>query len=279
MTGIFTGNTGAIRQGWKVKWSPTTGGQSEIRSLGFNYPQMLALAGQQAALGIECELSFQHNTAELVLRTSNPTYQGFGNVFNSVTDKWEVAVDDEKPSLFENSSYLSLFNAVNAAYGVNVDQQFAQCIKQASDNGNGTWGGVFANLKATTLKNIAGTDYLTNPGDSTSTIKLSSLYALSLQPPLFANTLTGMQGLFFFATEYLRGRTNYAHSKYTLKHTTLAPDTYGANVADFHVEKIYSISQLLSECRNPNLWILPLPGYLTYKILNYPVPVNMPASY
>ena len=64
-----------------------------------------------------------------------------------------------------------------------------------------------------------------------------------------------------------------------LSEYALAPGNYSASVAEFNIEKIYSISQLLSEVQNSSLWILPLPAYLAYKILNYPVPVNMPPNY
>lgn len=83
----------------------------------------------------------------------------------------------------------------------------------------------------------------------------------------------------YFVLDYFRGATNYAHSKYVVRHTTNAPNNYSANVADFNVEKIYTIAQLLTEAQNGALWILPLPAYLAYKILNYPVPVNMPDNY
>jgi len=58
-----------------------------------------------------------------------------------------------------------------------------------------------------------------------------------------------------------------------------APSDYSANVADFNCERIYSIAQLLTECQNGNLWYLPLPGYLVFKILSFPIPGTMPAGY
>jgi hypothetical protein len=70
----------------------------------------------------------------------------------------------------------------------------------------------------------------------------------------------------------LMGVTEFMRGKYRLRHTTNAPARWGANVADFNVEKIYSIAQLIAETQNLNLWVLPLPGYLAYKILNYAVP-------
>jgi hypothetical protein len=51
-----------------------------------------------------------------------------------------------------------------------------------------------------------------------------------------------------------------------------APARWNANVADFNVERVYTIAQLMSECQNPSLWVLPLSGYLAYKILTLPIP-------
>jgi hypothetical protein len=277
--GIYNGTTAPIRQGWKVKWSPTSGGESEIRSLGFDVNQALTIAGQQAALGITCELNYQNNVAELILRTSNPTYQGFGSVFNSISDKWEIGVDDEKPELFENPSYLSMFDSVNAYFNINVDQQFAQVIKQNAQSGGTTWLSFIQALKQTNLTTNLGQTYLTNPSDSTSTVSLYYIFTNYLGAPAYAPSMTGPQGLQFFAQEYFRGRTNFVHSKYTVSHTTICPDTYNSNVTDFNVEKIYSMSQFLSETTNHTLWILPMPSYMVYKVLNFPVPINMPPSY
>lgn len=279
MVGIFNGTTSPIQQGWRVKWAPSVGGQSEIRNAGFDVEQMLAIAGEQAAAGIEVELAYEHNTAELTLRSSNPTYQGFGNVFNSVSDKWEISVDDEKPPLFENPSYLSLFTTANAIDGINIDQQFAQLIKQSAESGSGgTWSAFVESMQNTNLTNNDGSEYLEN-GVPGATVPLYTIFLNKLDPPSNLQTISGQLGLQFFAQEYFRGRTQYLHSKYTLRHTTLAPDTYSSNVADFNVEQIYSIAELLTEVQDAALWILPLPDYLAYKILNYPIPVNMPPLY
>lgn len=279
--GQYNGYLGPIQQSWKVKYSPTTGGESSITSFGFDAAQMANIAAIQAAAGISCDLSFEHNMAKLVLTTTNPTYQGFGSVFNAIIDKWEVSVDEERPDLFENQYFLSLFDQANLDYGTNVDQQFAQLIKNTIEKGqdtNSQWGDFVDNLNQVDM--YAPNGNIIAPGNEV--LYNSALLEAfdNLPDPTFpVKPATGSGALQFFFNEYARGRTNYLHSKYTLKHTTCCPDTYSSDVAEFNIEEIYSISQLLSEVQNATLWILPLPNYLAYKILSYPIPINMPPNY
>ena len=100
----IVGDSSPQQQSWNVKWSPTSGGDSFIKLMGADVNQMLTLAGINASAGVSCDLSFGKNIAELTLSSSDPTLQGFGSVFSTVTDKWEVGVDQEKPDLFENQS-------------------------------------------------------------------------------------------------------------------------------------------------------------------------------
>ena len=279
----IVGDSSPQQQSWNVKWSPTSGGDSFIKLMGADVNQMLTLAGINASAGVSCDLSFGKNIAELTLSSSDPTLQGFGSVFSTVTDKWEVGVDQEKPDLFENQSFLSLFDTVNSTYGTNVDQQFFQLIKSTVESGgaaNSGWGNFCDNLDTTELYSMTGAVI---PPVDTSTYNTAMDEASEfLNSPIwgsFSGGNPGRSALKFFFEEYARGRTNFAHGKYVLRHTTLAPGNYSASVAEFNIEKIYSISQLLSEVQNSSLWIFPLPAYLAYKILNYPVPVNMPPNY
>ena len=275
---IINGYTGPMRQKWGVKWSPTTGGDFSEQYIGTNIGQMLSLAGINANAGLNCDLSFSKNVAELTISSTDPAQYGVATVFSSITDKWEVGVDQEKPELFENSNFLSLFSVLDAAYfasfGIYVSQQFFQFVKKFSENGNPTWGTFVTAMQTTNLVKQDGTD-IPPTGSFTGSMYESML---ALAAPLWGGQSAGIT-LKFFVEEYFRGRTNFAHGKYTLKHTTIAPQTYQANVTDFNVEKIYSIAQLLSEAQSSVLWILPLPGYLAYKILAYPVPANMTPLY
>lgn len=270
------GDPSPQQQNWNVKWSPTTGGDSFIKLMGADVNQMLTLAGINAAAGVSCDLSFGKNIAELTLSSSDPTLQGFGSVFNSITDKWEVGVDQERPEIFENSSFLSMFSYVDGFYGVLISQQIAQAIKQACSSGeNVVWGAFVTFLAATDAVDNTGTSLPDGFGSVLSLLDMVS----ELTSPIFSTGLSGLQGLKFFFEEYARGRTNFARGKYVVRHSTLAPCNYSSSVAEFNIEKIYSISQFLSEAQNGGLWILPLPPYLAYKILGYPVPVNMPPNY
>lgn len=276
---IIVGNPSPLMQKWSVKWSPTTGGDFSENLVGTDINQMLNLAGANAAAGLNVDVSFSKNVAELTINSTDPTQSGFAPVFSSITDKWEVGVDQEKPDLFENSNFLSLFKTVNASYGTNVDQQFFQLFKKiSSDSGsaNSYWGDFCDALPQTDL--ISNTGTVISPFDPGTYDSAMDEAFFNLDYPLWSG-MTASAALKFFFDEYARGRTNYAHGKYVLKHTTIAPQTYQANVTDFNVEKIYSIPQLLSEAQSSTLWILPLPGYLAYKILAYPVPVNMSPNY
>ena len=280
---ILAGNTAPLFQDWKVKWSPSTGGDFTCKYLGLDINQMLSLAQLNAAGFYTCDLSYSKNIAELTISSTDPTAQGFSPVFSSIVDRWEVGVDQEKPELFENSSMLSLFAAssssvgTDATYGVPISQQVFQCIKQCSQNTNANWASFVQFLNATDAVDSFGTPLPDGLGGT-----LTLWDAISTPPmtaPIFLNTISGMQGLKFYVEEYFRGRTNFARGKYLLRHTTMAPNNYSLSVAEFNIEKIYSISQLLTECQSSSLWILPLPNYLAYKILGYPIPVNMPPLY
>jgi|GEM_PF-2887024 len=275
---IIVGNPTPHRQKWGVKWSPTSGGDWSAHYTGTSISQMLALAGSNAYLGLNCDLSFANNVAELTISSTDPAQAGYATVFSSITDKWEVGVDQEKPELFENPNFLSLFAVLDASYfaafGIYVSHQFFQFVKQFSENGNPTWGKFVTAMQTQNLVQQDGTDI--PPTGAYQGSMYESMKALAT--PLWGGVSAGLT-LKFFVEEYFRGRTNFAHGKYTLKHTTIAPQTYQGNVTDFNVEKIYSMAQLLTEVQNSALWILPLPGYLVYKLLNYPVPVNMPPLY
>ena len=183
-----------------------------------------------------------------------------GGSFLDIVDKWEVAVDQEKPEIFENQNFLNLFTSTDAAYGVPISQQVFAVIKQTASSATPTYYQLVQNLKAQNAVDATGTP-------------------LSGPVTLYAACSSFLIYIKYFSDDYFRGRTNFIKSKYTLRHTTSAPQNYNLNVADFNVEKTYSISQLLTEASNSSLWILPLPAYLAYKILYYPVPVAMPPNY
>jgi len=65
-----------------------------------------------------------------------------------------------------------------------------------------------------------------------------------------------------------RGEDHFARSGYVLRHTTNVGQDTTFNVADEHVDNIYSFAMLIAECTNATLWVSPLPTRLVTKI-NY----------
>jgi hypothetical protein len=72
----------------------------------------------------------------------------------------------------------------------------------------------------------------------------------------------------------LRGSDVYPISQYVLRHTTNVGNAYASNIADVNVDRVYTVSQLLSETQNSSLWIFPLPGELQYFIQSLVAPAN-----
>ena len=170
-------------------------------------------------------------------------------------------MDQDKPSLYDNATFLDIVRAMDATnYGVTglnyTSEQIISAMKQSLEAANDP----FSAWKAF-LGRMDGKLKDANGVDIPSTVLKTGINIFGTSPNLKN-----------FFTDLAFGRTHYLHGRYVVRHTTLAPSTYGANVADFNVEKIYSIAGLISECQNGSLWILPMPGYLAYKIANYPVP-------
>ena len=232
---------------------------------------MGSLAQQYLNYGWSGKLRYEKNVATLDLEATYtygvPGLSGSGS-FQDIVDKWEVACDQEKPELWENQNYINLFTYLDAYYGVPISHQVAHVIKQTAQSSAPTYANLCANLHATDVTNNNGDPYDTGGGAT-----------ITLYAAIFPSPLVLTNGIRYFANDYFRGATNFVHSKYVIRHTTSAPQNYSANVADFNIERNYSISQFLSEAQNPTLWILPLPNYLAYKVLNYPVPIAQPENY
>lgn len=263
---IFRGRSDPIFQKWEIEFSPRNGGTTKFWYQGIDPNQMGALAQVAVEAGYSGTLSYQNSVATMTVQASNTaTVPGFTSPARDIVDKWEIAVDQEKPDLFENSNFLGLFTGLDAAYGVPISQQVAHVIRQVAGGDGPTWPNLVTVLNGTPASDASGNPIMAGAA----TVFLGAIIgAFSL-----------FQAVKYFADDFLRGRTSFLNGKNLLRHTTSAPNTYSANVADFNVQKIYSISQLLTETQNGALWILPLPGYLAYKILTYPVPFPMPPNY
>lgn len=258
---VLKGSSAPQLQYWEVDFSPTQGGKLVYEYKGIDLGQMSALCNQAAIGGYSGKLRFEKSVATLQLETTKLKGRipgGINSPASDITDKWEISADQEKPELFENSNYLALFTAANATAGARVDNQVAAAIRNIG-SATGGW----KTLLTTPVCDDSTGDQL---GGGTMQVQ---------------DVLTGAykDGVKLFFNDYIRGRTNFLKGKPLLRHTTSAPSDYGPNQADFNVENIYTIAQLLTECQSTALWYLPLPGYLAYKILSYPVPATMPPNF
>jgi len=270
------GNRQPQLQKWGLRFSPTQGTILEKEYAGVDLAAMTALATTfSSTYTYTGQLSFEGAIAKLTVSSTNgqgalPGGYSFPGA-RDIVDKWEVGVADETPDLFKNLNYLNMMAPADAAYAGGtamanaVSSQVAHVIRNLAGTPNATHKGVIAALNATSLYKLDGSAVASGSAE----LKLGQvIYAYSLA-----------QGLKYFYDDYFSGGTSFIHSKYVLRHTTSAPGDYAANVTDFNVEKLYRISELLAECNNGGLWILPLPGYLNYKILNYEVPTVLPPNY
>lgn len=108
-------------------------------------------------------------------------------------------------------------------------------------------------------------------GDLDNNTKLSDVIT-ALQTDGIGSTDAATIGRFY--SLYQRGSTDFRQSQYVLKHSTNAPNVWGANISDFGVNQIYTPALLLSEVNNSSLWINPIPSRLYYKINNIPEPAS-----
>lgn len=222
MPAILRGTKAPLLQWFEANFDPTSGYTYNSEYRGHDYDQMAALSNSFTALGISATLRSQFGITTLTLRDATGTI---------VIDKWELGVDEERPSIFENPLFLSFVNA--AANPGRVITMMRNAL-QNGDPLNSAWDTLAADTNFTA-----------------------------------ASAGANLGKLKQYFDDYNLGVTNFIRGKYRLRHTTNAPARWNANIADFNVERAYTIAQLLNETQNQTLWILPLPGYLAYKISNY----------
>ena len=282
-TPIRVGSIAPQLQSWEVKFSPTRGAQIVRDYKGVDLPQMIALSNTYSAAGYTGSIKWGGAMAELRIESgdSSTIPGGYPSPAKDIIDKWEIGVDQEKPDLFKNVNWLNLFTAADAAYasfGAVISFQVAHVIRALAGTENATWKGFLDVVKGQPDKDG---NYTTSQGKEV--VKIDGSYFTSGTFHLSLGDVLSTYGLFqavkYFVDDYFAGGTNYIKGAYVLRHTTTAPSTYAANVTDFNVEKLYRISDLLSEVNNASLWVFPLPGYLNYKILNYPAPLVLPPNY
>lgn len=103
---------------------------------------------------------------------------------------------------------------------------------------------------------------------------LGTLKAANYKQLLAYFTTNGMAASARLLQRMNSGADSYYQSAYVLRHTTNASSRYEANVADFNVDRIYTVAQLLSEVTSDFYWRLPLPPQMEYFInnLDFPTP-------
>jgi hypothetical protein len=225
MPTTLRGTKTPLLQWFESNFDPNAGYTYRSEYQGTDYPQMVALSNSFTAAGVSAVLRNQSGIATLTITDATGVV---------VIDKWELGVDEERPSIFENALFLAVVNA--AANPSRVITMMRNAL-QNGDPVNSAWATLAAD---------------------------SNFIAASA-----GASQTKLQQYF---DDYNLGVTNFIRGKYRLRHTTNAPNRWQVNIADFNVERAYTISQLLAEAQNGALWVLPLPGYLAYKILNYAVP-------
>jgi hypothetical protein len=230
---IYRGILEPILNWQEWSWDQSVGYTLDQEYQGLDYAAMTRLANYFQYYGVSTRVRFQAGKAILSTRDATGNY---------TVDKWEMNVDQTQPSVFENDLFNSLMNQA-------VDKSTA----------------------ITKLRAALQNSDPTTATDQWNTLVADPTFQAALGPAFGVGYSTLIQLQQYF-DDYNLGVTNFVSGRYTLRHTTNAPNRWTANVADFNVEKIYTIGQLLSEVQNSNLWILPMPGYLAYKIANYAVP-------
>jgi len=215
-----------LQQWFEANFDPSTGFTFRGEYRGLDFFTMNGLSNYFTQLGMKADFRWDAGIATLAI--TDPTQ-------NVLIDRWELGVDEEKPSIWENPIFQALINTQGSA-------DAAIILAKMKNAGEG---------------NIAWADLITDAEFEAAAGGMSEPQQNQLED---------------YLDYYLSGITNFLRGKYRLRLTMNAPARWGANIADFNVEKIYTIAQLLSEVTSRSLWILPLPAYLNWKIQNYVAP-------
>ena len=266
------GWSGPLQQWWESSFDPTSGYTNRVEYKALDWTKATTLANYFTALGVSASLKNEQGVSTLTITDATGNY---------VIDKWELSVDREQPEMFNNPLFLDLMS--NADFPQSAIDIMRSVLKNNNDNSDPTQDSgwnllVAANSSPITIDPLTGLPLSSAPINQNKT----ALKFLSALGPGFFGTYspTGdftsayMVKLKQYFDSYLFGATNFTSGKYRLRHTSNIPAKWTVNVADFNVEEIYTISQLIAECTGSG-FIYPLPNYLMYKILNFvPDPVS-----
>ena len=266
------GYSGPLQQWYETNFDPTSGYTNRVEYKGLDWTLAQNLANWFTAAGISANLKNEAGVSTLTITDATGNY---------VIDKWELSVDREQPDVFENPLFLSLMNG--AATPQTAIAMLRNALKNTSDINDETIdAGWFAlvrtltpqqNIDATTGAITAGTPIVNVAAGKFLNALGSTFYGAFVSTGLY--TSANMVKLRQYFDAYNLGVTNFLRGKYKLRQTSNIPARWNVSVADFNVERIYTISQLIAECTGGG-FIYPLPNYLSYKILNF-VPDNVAA--
>lgn len=252
---VFRGLVQPVLQSQEWEYDPSSGYTFNQVYFGWDFAAMTRYANWYNAYGVGTRIKFENGKATLYTRDAT---------LGTIIDRWEMQVDQTQPSMFENELFNVLINkAANRSAAISL-LRLALGNATAANNSN-----LFYDLV---------NDKITTSGASSNlSINFTQAFGDNFLPAAFDafNNIIGPANLVQlnqYFDDYSIGVTNFISGRYTLRHTTNAPNRWQANIADFNVDRIYTISQLLSETQNSGLWVLPLPGYLAYKIATYFVP-------
>jgi hypothetical protein len=261
---VYRGLSVPVLKSQDWDWDQSSGYTMDQQYDGFDVSAMVRLANWYNSYGVTSHLHLEGGRATLITKDATGNY---------TIDKWEMAVDQSQPSIFENTLFNTLISdgTGTAAATVTDKSKVITMLRIALENSNPTnsasaWNGLTQNPLITYETDGDGNVTTSSAGNTEAAEFLAALGAD------FTGNTAKMKQLKQYFDDYNLGVTNFISGRYTLRHTTNAPNRWSANVADFNVEKVYTIAQLLSEVQNANLWVLPLPGYLAYKIANYFIP-------
>ncbi len=275
------GYSGPLQQWYDTNFDPTSGYTNRVEYKALDWSTAQNLANYFTALGVSANLRNENGCSTLTITDATGNY---------VIDKWELSVDREQPDMFENPLFLSLMN--QAAYPSICVSRMRQALKNSNsvDFDVVTDSGWYALVR--TLTPVPLTDPATGAvvGYDTPRVNQNAVSFINELGNEFTGAYPGDDGysggtgewtsanmikLKQYFDSFQLGVTNFMRGKYKLRHTSNIPARWSVSVADFNVERIYTIPQLIAECTGAS-FIYPLPNYLAYKI-NHFIPDNVAA--
>jgi hypothetical protein len=274
------GYSGPLQQLYESSFDPSSGYTRNAEYKALDWTSAVTLGNYFTSLGMSVKLKNENGVSTLTLTDATGNY---------VIDKWELSVDKEQPDMFENPLFLNFIG--QADYPTRAISIMRNVLKNNSDfdptNDIG-WYNLVRVWVGVVLHSDPVTGVVTAWGVPANLNKQAQQFILSLGPS-FVGTYPGNDGttsqtkewtsanmvkLKQYIDSYQLGVTNFMRGKYRLRHTSNIPAQWNVSVADYNVEEIYTITQLIAECTSGS-FIYPLPNYLSYKILNFiPDPVS-----